>query len=206
MKMKKAILFLCLSMFAASAMAQFLGLPIADSAQAPATGETSVSAGAVMGDDFNLYGGRLSFAPVRPLAVFADLGAIDPDGGDTGLAFQLGGKFTLPLKESPVDVALRAVWDWASFDLKAGDVTSTGFNAGVLVSREVNLISPYAYAGLNFVDSEIKVKGGGKNSDDSTDLALAIGTLIRLSEQISLYVEFAHVDDAFIGFGARWGF
>lgn len=204
--MKKAILFLCLSMFAVSAMAQFLGLPIADSAKAPAMGETRLSTGAVLGDDFNLYGGRLSFAPIRPLAVFADLGAIDPDGGDMGLAFQIGGKFTLPLKESPVDVALRALWDWASFDLEAGEVTSTGFNAGVLVSREVKLFSPYAFAGLSFMDSETKLKEGGKNSDSSTDLALAVGTLVRLSEQLSLYVEFAHVDDASVGLGARWNF
>ncbi len=204
--MKKAILFLSLSMFSASAMAQFLGLPIAGSAQAPATGEIHTSAGAVVGDDLNLYGGRLSFAPFHRLALFADVGAVDPDGGDWGLAYQLGGQFTLPLKESPVDVALRAVWDRASFDLKAGDVTAMGFNAGVLVSRGVDLFSPYVYAGLNFVDTEIKLKGGGTDSDDSTDLALAIGTLIRLGGQFSLYVEFAHVDDPFFAAGARWGF
>jgi hypothetical protein len=205
--MKRWMLLACLLLVPLSALAQFLGLPIADTAKAPAMGETVVSAGGMLGDEFNLYGGRLSFAPLGRLAVFADLGAIDPDGGDVGFAFQLGGKFTLPLNQSnPVDVALRAVWDRAGFDLDAGEVTSSGIHAGVLVSREVKLFSPYAYLGLKFTDSEVKLKGGGKVSDDSTDLAVAAGTLIRLTEPFALYVELAHVDDPFVNFGGCWMF
>jgi hypothetical protein len=205
--MKRCLMLACLLLAPLSARAQFLGLPIAATARAPAMGETTVSAGGVLGDDFNVYGGRLSFAPLGRLALFADVGAIDPDGGDMGFAFQLGGSFTLPLnKSNPVDVALRAVWDRAGFDLDAGEVTASGFNAGVLVSREVKLFSPYAYLGLNFLDSEVKLKGGGKGSDDSTDLAVAIGTLIRLTQPFALYLEFAHVDDPFVNFGGRWTF
>ncbi len=205
--MKKRLLMVCLLWIPVPALAQFLGLPIADDAKAPTMGTTRISAGGVQGDEFNLYGGRLSFAPIGRLALFADVGAIDPDRGDLGFACQLGAQFTLPLGQSrPVDVALRAAWDQARFDLDAGDVESSGFNAGVLVSREVKLFSPYAYLGLNFVDSEVKVKGGGKASDDSTDLAVAVGTLIRLADPFALYVEFAHVDDPFVNFGGRWTF
>ena len=44
-------------LLAVSAGAQFAGLPVADTAPA-ATGETRISAGAVLGDDFNLFGGE----------------------------------------------------------------------------------------------------------------------------------------------------
>ena len=205
--MKRTMILISLLLAPLPALAQFLGLPIAGTAKSPAAGETYVAAGGVLGDDFNLYGGRLSFAPLGRLAIFADVGAIDPDGGDVGFAFQLGGQFTLPLnKNNPLDVAVRAVWDRAGFDLDAGKVTSSGFNAGVLASREVKLFSPYAFLGLNFSDYEVKLKGGGKVSDDSTDLAAAIGTLLRLTEAFALYAELAHVDDPFVNFGGRWTF
>lgn len=204
--MKKKILAVGVWLAAGSALAQFMGLPLAGGAQAPVTGETRGSAGAVMGDEFNLYGGRLTFAPVQPLAIFADLGAFDPDAGDVGWAVQLGGQFTLPLKESVLDVALRGVWDRADYDLDAGEATSSGFNVGVLVSRSVEFLTPYAYAGLNFVDTEVDIKGRGKHTDDSTDLALAIGALVHLGGPLSLYAEVAYVDDAFVGIGGRWQF
>ena len=200
--MKKFVLVLVSCLISVPALAQFAGLPVAGPATVTAAGATSVSAGAVIGDDFNLYGGRLSFAPIGRLALFADLGAIDPDDGDLGLSFQGGVQFTLPLKESPVDVAARATWGHASFDFKGGDLKASGFNIGALVSRDLDLFSPYVFLGLNFVDTEVKA-GGAKHTDDETDLAAAFGTLLRLGEQFALYGEIAHVDDLFFSVGLR---
>jgi hypothetical protein len=199
---KKCMLVLVSCLISVPAMAQFAGLPIAGPATVTAGGATWVSAGAVIGDDFNLYGGRLSFSPIGRLALFADVGAIDPDDGDLGLSFQGGMQFTLPLNESPVDVAARATWGHAGFDVKGGDVKMSGFNIGALVSRDLDSFSPYVFLGLNFVDSEVK-HSEGKHSDDETDLAAAFGALLHLGHQFALYGEVAHVDDLFFSVGLR---
>lgn len=197
---------LCAAMLSVSAMGQFAGLPVAGGAAAPAAGAAWASAGAVLGDDFNLYGARISFAPVPRLALFADLGAIDPDGGDTGPSAQGGAQFTLPLgKEMPVDVAVRATWGYAQFDFSGGDLEMGGFCAGAVASRKYGSVEPYAFAGLNFVDTEVKAHGE-KSTDDETDLAVAFGVALGMGERFSLYGEMAHVDDFFMNFGARWNF
>ncbi|NLG35620.1 MAG: outer membrane beta-barrel protein [Lentisphaerae bacterium] len=200
--MKKAVLVLVTCWISVPALAQFAGLPIAGPATVGEGGATWVSAGAVIGDDFNLYGGRLSFSPIGRLSLFADAGAIDPDDGDLGLSFQGGVQFTLPMKESPVDVAARATWGHAGFDVKGGDVKMSGFNIGALLSRDLESFSPYVFLGLNVVDSEVKA-GGAKHTDDATDLAAAFGALLRLGHQFALYGEIAHVDDLFFSVGLR---
>lgn len=158
-------------LLAVSAGAQFAGLPVADTAPA-ATGETRISAGAVLGDDFNLFGGRILFAPIKGLALFADPGLLDPDGGDLGFAVQGGAKLTLPFKNKPLDVALRVAWSYAGFDVPGGDAKLNDFNAGVLVSRDIQFFSPYAFLGINYCDAQVNVSGGdggGAGEEDNAD-------------------------------------
>lgn len=202
--MKKWMLTGCGCLLAVAAQAQFAGLPVADGAAAE-TGETRLAAGTVMSDDFNLYGGRALFAPFQGLALFADGGVIDPDGGDPGLALQGGAKLALPFSKSPVAVALRATWGYAGYDIRGGDVKGYGFSAGALVSRDVQLFVPYAFLGLNFTDTTVKT-GGTKDDDRETDLAAAAGLRLRLGDRFSLYAEVAHVDEVLFGLGAGWTF
>ncbi len=202
--MKKGMLTWCGCLLALAAQAQFAGLPVADGAAAEA-GETRLTAGTVMRDDFNLYGGRVLFAPLKGLALFADAGVIDPDGGDLGSALQGGAKFKLPFQNKPLDVALRATWGVAGYDVRGGDVKMYGFSAGALVSRDVQLLVPYAFLGLNFTDSTVKA-GGEKNDDSETDLAAAAGLRLRLGDRFSLYAEIEHVDEVGFGLGAGWTF
>lgn len=204
--MKKWIIVLVVSMLAVSAMAQLAGLPIAGGAAAPGAGLLRASGGVVLGDDFNLYGGRLTFAPIQALALFGDAGAIDPDGADMGWAVQGGGLFTLPLG-LPVDVALRGALGVAKFDLDAGgDITTMTVNGGVLVSKTFDMFTPYGFLGVNYADTEADVPGLAKVTDDETDLAVAGGVNIALNDQLSLYAEIAHIDDTFFGFGAGFTF
>ena len=204
--MKKWILVLCLCLLSVPAMAQFAGLPIANSAAAPVAGETRVTAGIVTSDDYNQYGGRLSFAPIARLALFGDFGALDPDGGDVGPSGQAGVQFTLPLgEESLIDLALRATAGFASFDFDGGDLSMNGFTAGGLVSRDVKILSPYAFLGMSVVNIEVDAHGASE-SEDETDLAFAVGTLLKLTDAFSLYGEYAHVDESFLNAGARWTF
>lgn len=190
--------------WATTASAQFWGLPMAGGAKSQA-GDFRISAGGGWSDEANLYGGRLSFAPLKGLDLFVDPGLIDPDKGDMGLAIQTGIKFNLPLKKSPVDVALRAAWGHAAHDISGGDVKLNSFNAGVLVSREVNLFTPYAFLGLNLLDKSEKGEDLEKDTD-KTDLAAAAGLVVRLAKPFSLYAEIAHINERFYGMGARWTF
>jgi len=202
--MKKLIVAVMICAMAAPAMAQFGGLPYADSAAAPEAGLMRVSGGLVIGDDFNTYGGRFTFGLIEGLAIFADIGMLDPDEGDTGLAYQGGAKFTLPL-DLPVDVAVRGTIGMASYDIDNGDVDSMDFNIGALVSKDLDMFTPYGFIGFNYLDYEVKA-GQQKKSDDETDIALAGGTLFSLTEQFSLYGELVYIDDVLFGLGGRWQF
>ncbi|MBU1694623.1 MAG: hypothetical protein KKC51_11760 [Verrucomicrobia bacterium] len=203
--MKKLIVVAMVCAMAAPAMAQFIGLPYADSAAAPAAGLIRVSGGVVIGDEANAFGGRVTFGVMEGLALFADLGLIDPDGGDTGLCYQGGGKFTLPL-DLPVDVALRGVIGMSSFDAGATSVDVFDVNVGALVSKDMEMFTPYGFIGLDYEDAEVDIPGTGSISDDETNVAIAGGVLFSLTEQLSFYGEIVHIDDLLFGLGARWQF
>ncbi|MBU1908488.1 MAG: hypothetical protein KJ726_00390 [Verrucomicrobia bacterium] len=203
--MKKLIVVAMVCAMAAPAMAQFIGLPYADSAAAPAAGLIRVSGGVVIGDEANAFGGRVTFGVMEGLALFADLGMIDPDGGDTGLCYQGGGKFTLPL-DLPVDVALRGVIGMSSFDAGATSVDVFDVNVGALVSKDMEMFTPYGFIGLDYEDAEVDIPGTGSISDDETNVAIAGGVLFSLTEQLSFYGEIVHIDDLLFGLGARWQF
>lgn len=204
--MKKLIVVAMMCAMAAPAMAQFAGLPYADSAAAPEAGLIRVSGGAVVGDDANGYGGRVTFGVMEGLALFADLGMIDPDEGDAGLAYQGGGKYTLPL-DLPVDVALRGTIGMASYEV-TDDVDADWLfvNVGALVSKTIEQFTPYGFLGMNYSDVEVDWEGVGDASEDETDVALAGGVLFDLTEQLSLYGEIVHIDDLFFGLGGRFQF
>ena len=206
--MKKALIGLVVLTCALPALAQLAGLPIAGGAEAPA-GLVQGSGGLVLGDDFNMYGVRGTFAPVQNLAMFGDAGLLDPDEGDMGWAFQGGGLFVLPLG-LPLDVGLRGALGYGGFDVDEagveGEATILTLNGGVLASKKIEMFTPYAFAGLNYADTEVDIDGYGEASDDETDLAVAAGVVVALNEMISFYGEIAHVDDPFFGLGARVAF
>lgn len=202
--MKKAIGLGLIWMLTVPAMAQIVGLPIAGGAGLAKAGSINVSGGAVLGDDFNLYGIKGGVAVMENLSLFGDVGVLDPDQGDTGWALQGGGLFTLPLQNLPVDIGLRATLGYAGYDLKdEGDLTFMSLNAGVLVSKTIKQFTPYAFLGINHVRAEADVKGFGKVKDNNTDPAFAGGVEFALTEQFSIYGEVAHIDDPFFGFGGR---
>ncbi len=203
---KKWILGLNVCLLSVPVLAQFAGLPIANSAVAPVAGEMRVTAGVVTSDDYNQYGGRISFAPIGRLALFGDVGAIDPDGADVGPSGQAGFQFTLPTGEEKLaDVAIRGTVGFGRFDMDGGDLEMKGFTLGALVSRDVKWIAPYVLLGMSFVNTEVDAHGM-KESDDETDLALAVGTLLKLTDSFSLFGEYAYVDESFLNAGARWTF
>ncbi|HOW96532.1 MAG TPA: hypothetical protein P5567_03160 [Kiritimatiellia bacterium] len=204
--MKKWIVLAMVGAMAAPAMAQFAGLPYADGAAAPEAGLVRGSAGAVVGDDANAYGGRVTFGVMEGLALFADLGLLDPDEGDTGFTYQGGGQYTLPL-DLPVDVALRGSIGMASYEVTDdADADWLFVNFGALVSKTIEQFTPYGFLGMCYRDVEIDWEGVGDASEDETDVAIAGGALFALNEQFSLYGELAHIDDLFFGLGGRFQF
>ena len=207
--MKRGMMILVVAALSAvPALAQLAGLPIAGGAQAPA-GLMQASGGLVVGDDFNTYGARGTFAPIDGLAVFGDAGLLDPDEGDMGWAIQGGGLFVLPLG-LPEDLGLRGALGFGGYDYdEAGvdaSVTMMTLNGGVLASKTIEMLTPYAFAGLNYVETTADIDGYGDVDDDETDLAIAGGVVFALNEMLSFYAEVAHIDDLFFGIGGRLAF
>lgn len=207
--MKKWRIVLVVLMCAVPALAQISGLPIASGADSMDAGALRASGGIVLGDDFNLYGVRGTFAPIQGLAVFGDAGVLDPDAGDMGWAVQGGGLFTLPV-DLPVDLAVRGAVGFGGFDADVPGVDASAtimtLNGGVVASKKIEMFTPYAFAGLNYAKTKVDVDGAGDATDDETDLAVAGGAVFAVNDQISIYGEIAYIDDLFIAGGVRVNF
>jgi hypothetical protein len=211
--MKKCMWMLVVMAFAASAMGQILGLPVGGGAVAPGAGTFAVSGGGVFNGDVSLYGGRVAYGVTEGLAVFGDAGLMDVDGLDIGFAFQAGALYVLPF-ELPVDLALRATAGTGSADTDNGnDVSLMSLNGGLVVSKTLDIFTPYAFLGLSYVDTEVTPNKRSRSiQEDMTDVMLAGGVSVAPTEQLSLYVEVAlielteWIDDVFVGAGVRWAF
>lgn len=211
--MKKCVWMLVVMAFAASAMGQIMGLPVGGGAATPNAGTLQVSGGGVFNGDLSLYGGRVAYGVADSLLVFGDVGLMDLDGLDIGFSFQAGATYALPF-ELPVDLALRATAGMGSADTDNGnDVSLMSLNGGLVVSKTLDMFTPYAFIGFSFVDSEVTPnKRSRAIQEDMTDMMLAGGISVAPTEQLSLYVEVAFIeltewiDDVFVGVGARWAF
>jgi len=200
--MNKWIVIAIVLGMAVPAMAQFAGLPIGGGAAAPDGMEAGLGAGVVLNSDINTYGGRMGFAPMARLTFFGDIGALDPDYGDMGLAIQGGALYSLPV-DLPVDMGLRGSLGWGGYDLEVeGDVTYFDVNGGLLISKAIDIVTPYVFLGLNYVDATVKI-GHAETSEDETDFAGTIGLSLEVAEGVSVYGEYSHIDDSFFGFGGR---
>lgn len=211
--MKKMCAIVAVMAVAVPALAQFTGLPVAGGAAAPEAGSWRVSGGVVIGNavnenDINIYGGRVTFAPTKGLALFGEAGAMDPDVGDMGLAFQGGAQYTLPL-DWPVDLALRGVVGHASLEDRLAEYTALNLNGGVVVSKTFTQWTPYGFAGIDYLSVDIARRG--TKTEDEVDPALAAGVLYAMNERLSFYGEVGFVmgdvlDNVCFGLGAGWNF
>lgn len=189
---------------ASQAHAQLLGLPVADDAAPGMAGDMALSGGIVLGDDINLYGGRFSFDALDQLTVFGDLGAVDPDRGDTGFGIQGGGLFSLRIPDFPADVALRGTAGYANIDQGSGrrsvDIDIWTVTGAGVVSHPINeMFSVYGVLGVAY--TRFSTSG---HSDSEFDPALGIGALLSATPELSFYAEFMHIDDPWIGIGGRF--
>jgi len=148
---------------------------------------------------------RGGIAVLANLTLFGDVGLLDPDDGKTGWAVQGGGLVSLP-KNGLMDVGLRATVGYAGYDVKGGDAKIMDVMGGVLISRKLGIFTPYGFLGINYMDTDTKTHADGKKSNNDTDVALAGGLELELTQQFSLYGELLHVDDFFWGLGARMRF
>lgn len=205
--MKQWIAILVLLMLAAPAMAQLVGLPIADGAGAPDARLLQASAGIQVGDDVNMYGGRATFAPMDALSIFADVGLVDWDSSAIKLGYggQVGALYSLPL-DLPVDLGVRVALGAGRADLKRhGNTTWFTLNSGVLASLTIDRFTPYAFVGINYINSKISGRSVSRSHDD-TDPALGGGVVVELLDNVSVYAEIMHIDSAFFGIGGRYRF
>ncbi len=208
MNQKIFVALLLVSSFVASAWGQMAGLPVANDAGTRVPDSKMVSAGLVMGDDLNLYGGRVNYAVSHQLSLFGDMGIVDPDGGDNGWAIQGGGLFCLPF-DAPIDLAARGTMGYANLDQdidqSSVDVNMLTVNASALGSMDVEMLTLYGLLGLNYTRTEVSASGFS-DTDTETDPVIGGGAIFALNKQISLYGEVIHIDEIWIGLGGRLAF
>lgn len=204
MHVKRTLAILSACFMAAQAHAQVLGLPVASDAAPGMAGDMAVSGGIVLGDDLNLYGGRFSFNALDELVVFGDIGAVDPDHGDTGWGIQGGAQYSLDIPDFPADVALRGTAGYASLDQGRGpfkvDIDIWTVTGGAVISHQIDeMFTVYGLLGLAY--SRVSASGF---SDSEVDPAAGVGVLLSFTPELSAYAEFMHIDDPWFGLGLRF--
>ena len=199
-------------------------LQIGETAAPAKEGMASATAGVNFGPHSMYAGARGAFGPMDDLLVFADAGLADVDRWDGGACFQGGGMFTLPIP-LPVDIAIRGTIYKPFID---SHVRIWGGTLGGIISRDLESIVPglstYGYIGLDLrtttesvrlwnepadapANDVVRTLGGKVNvTDDSLDVAVALGAVFRIDDRISAYGEISHDDDLFIGGGCRMTF
>lgn len=213
MNRNKWLILLVAGWMASSATAQTIGLPVGRDAEPGLLGDTSVSGGLVLGNDFNMYGGRYAYNVLNEAFLFGDIGLLDPDDGSAGLGLQGGGQYTLPpIPELLLDLALRGSLGYANVNLDAGPVDVnvdfwTVTAGGVVSHRLDHIFSVYGFLGLAYtkVDGSARFEGGRVSaSDSSTDPAFGAGVSIAPTQELSIYAELMYIDDPWFGIGARY--
>ncbi len=210
MRVSKIAGIMMIGLMASYAHGQQIGLPVATDASRVVGGTFDVSGGIVLGDDVNFYGGRFNFNVTDELSVFGDLGLIDIDRLDMGYGAQGGVLFRLPeFPDIPLDFGVRGTlgYGMVSDDF---DVDYLTLSALGLASYTIDeMFSVYGVLGLAYVRQEIsgRVEGFSVSATDSeTDPAIGVGVQVKFMPEMSAYVEFIHIDDPWIGLGAKFKF
>jgi hypothetical protein len=172
----------------------------------------------IKADESDLFGARVGYALKTGWSVFLDGGVQDAED-DVDPVVQIGTQYSLPL-EGSVGFAIRA----AAYMPFISDYDYLfGVNLGILGSAPIEAVkglSVYGgigvlherwdygstwvketyhydiYGNLISVDRE---KGG-----DRTEAAISAGLIYQISEQASIYFEFADIADTFLGGGFRF--
>lgn len=175
---------------------------------APASPGSAATAGVNFGPDTMYFGARGAVGLLKSLLFFGDVGWVEVDGRSGGPSFQGGGLVTLPLP-LPVDVGIRGT----IYKPFIEDYDIWGGALGGVVSRDLETAVPglsvYGYMGLDFETATVEVpsfRGSTDVTDDTVDLALAVGAVFRFADKMSVYGELSYVDDPFIGGGLRVSF
>ena len=212
--MKKLMLLVAVTgLMAAPAMAQLGGIPIGMTA-AP-TEQGLFQAGPQAShfsnkdiDNMNMFGGRVVYGLLDNLLLYADLGLAMPGEGDSGFAYQGAVQYNITGLDIPFDLGVRGTFSQSKFkDVETQgykyDLKYLNFTVAGLASKEImDMISVYGLLGLAYTKGE----ADPGDSDNETDLAIGGGGQLSLTEQLSLYVEIAHIDDFIFGGGGLWKF
>jgi len=197
-----------------------VGLMVSETAAPKAPGAKMIAGGVTIGDDSDFFGGRFSAGVFENLLLFGDVGILnsdDIDESDPGI--QIGGIYSVPV-DLPVDLAARGAYATVFFD----DYDYYSLSAMALASKDLEVeahpLSVYGGIGLLYweVEADVTVPivvgqqdGTGvpgvtrvHAKDDDTEIVVVAGAILDITEQLSVYVEYNHVDDSFFGGGVRW--
>ncbi len=206
MKITKIICSVLITLGAVNSYAQLLGLPVATDATPVQRGTFAGSAGLVLSDDINSYGGRFEFNVDESITVFGDLGIVDIDGFDAGFGIQGGGLYRFhDIADLPLDFGVRGTLGYATVS-DTVDVDILSLSVMGLVSYSIDdMISVYGFLGISHARVEISINGFSF-SDSDTEPAIGGGVMLSFNPQFSAYAELGIIDDTFIGIGGKFSF
>jgi len=215
---KVIIVVMILGVIAGMACGQGYSLQVAESAAPSAQGLMRASAGINFGDEVTFYGVRGTYGVIEGLQVFADIGMADSDEMDSAMSIQGGAIYALPV-EMPVDLAVRAAIAKPFFDdieypvynyyygyrLEKLSVDVLVMSAMLLASKDMSdmMANLTGYAGVGLARMSVEI---GDFDESETDLALAVGGIYQINDQLSVFAEIDYIDDPFFGGGARFDF
>lgn len=206
MKVVKLAGIVLLGTMVSFAHGQQFGVPVATDASRVLAGTFDVSGGLVLGDDINLYGGRLTYNLTDELSLFGDLGLIDADNLDMGFGGQGGALLRLPnLPDVPMDFGVRGTLGFGTISDDV-DIDFLSVSALGLASYTIDeTFSVYGVAGLAYIRSKVSFNGFS-STDSDTEPAVGVGVTASFTPELSAYAEFIHIDDPWIGVGAKFEF
>ena len=184
---------------AGGAFAQSLGLPVADTASGVPQDLLVGTAGfTYRSGDENLFALRGTYAVTPVFRIFGDFGT-----ADIRPTIQVGGIYAFKTGLA-VDLAART----ALYTGFTHDYDVEGFDTMALASIPLQYIGSYVYGGLglNIMKKVERNDFDSRTERGELDLSAAFGAIVYATEQLSFYLETAHVNDFSLGGGVRYQF
>ena len=193
------------SLVSASALAEALGLLNGRSADVSRLPDTSIEAGAVFGDlfdvDYEHFGARFNYRVNPGLMAYGDLGQTDINSAADGLAFGIGAFYQLDGILSQNDLAVHASLHRAKLEDDNGDDDST---TTITVEGLFSGRDPIGANDNMFWNANLGLTRASGNGDSDTELTFGGGIVLRTASQSGeIFVGVLYVEDLAFGGGYR---
>jgi hypothetical protein len=176
----------------------FLGLPLGIGGLPTEQGSGGILGGITFGDPGEVYAARLYYNLLDMVCVFADIGAAEPDGADSGTTYQGGITVNVPVIAS-VRTTLTGAYAAGDFDgIDMDQIGGALTCSGVLDALPNTTLS----ASVGVMKTDVDADIGG--SSDTTEFTASAGFVCKIMGAVKIYGQVAYMDNVFGSAGAGW--